>query len=1006
MAEDDDDTFGDFTFASFLPNIPIHDPQPTIEDDDEWGDFVDFSRGSDHSNGPSQTTPFHPLAQTDLPKTAQWVKPRGALPLSLFGEDEDEEKPDEEDKSVHIETQVVNEETKKLSNGSNTDSSIGLNDIIANLYNQNPQFQSGKPPLHASEYVNRSSDLGISELGSNSGLLPVRNDFGTVRNFDWNLTGSGSKYQAVESSSKLLSDQTGFSSNTSVDVTNLSERSERIKSDDSLIGSNTGGLSSDITASRLSFSGRGFDYGEFGSTSKTSNSSFSGFNSNLDAMVVSGSYGEVGDEDDDDDDDDEWEFKDAFTEASDGGTHNKAGSEAQEIHETKAFGNGSNRLLHLFPMSNGSEEADSHGHYIGDMKAYSVGTDNGSNGYLNSDLRGHDTSNIMAYSYLNVPNHSVDIFSMSNGTDLEVLDTGDMKAFSSAFSNGSVITNESVKAKPEARDTNDLKTNLLGYSESDNHSIANGISGIIHENEVENNKPSTSAQNSFIPDSYWTSEKSVSNGIADLIPVVEGVETDEDFGEFTGALSDSGSKQEGELKDTDLSHELEAVKSGNKHQVNVTGFNHKEALPLSIFGDEDLETDASSTVEDGFICHPTSFPKIDKKQEPVISINDLISSLYSQAEHTSSISSLQNLSDVVEPPDSGASSNLVNDEDAFGDESWEYKGGIPRGTENKTLIFHHGDSLPSSLSIRKLDNYVDFYSELKKELSLYSKYQLGNLQEAGKELNLEGYNICEEDDLEGHPSWETCFHEFIEVLRKPKFQVLESEYNLSRRLSQMETDFNSAVELINHASIMLRLLTFASAKEQLIYVSVWYKMFSVCTQELKHGTWLWKQISDNDAQSYVFSNTRGRKYILGLVEIYKVAVVLGASVKLYQPWTWLNSVDFTGIYSLLDECHALWSRLGLEQAILNTSDPASTGTIRLSLDNIKSIHDLDAFALQNHIFSQKEVICRLSLLTSEVVNGMKLVIWNGEHYFVTLANLWANLISNDPPELPHLSFGW
>nr|GMD05854.1 probable serine/threonine-protein kinase DDB_G0282963 isoform X1 [Ipomoea batatas] len=848
----------------------------------------------------------------------------------------------------------------------------------------NPQFQSGKPSLHASEYGNLSSNLGISELGLNSGLLDVRNDFGTVHDSDWNLTGSGSKSQAVESSStewntdlnNLLLDQTGLSSNTSVDVTNLSERSE-----DSLIGSTTGGLSSDITPSRLSFSGWGFDYGEFGSTSKTSNSTFSGFNSNSDALVFGCANALL--------------FTSLiFT------------SEAQEIHETKAFGNDSNRLLHLFPMSNGSDEADSHGHYTGDMKAYSVGTDNGSNGYLNSDLRGHDTSNIMAYSYGNVSNHSIDIFSMSNGTDLEVLDTGDMKAFSSAFSNGSVITNESVKAKPEARDTNELKTNLLGYSESDNHSIdlfaiANGISGIIHENEVENNKPSTSAQNSFIPDSY--SEKSVSNGIADLIPVVEGVETDEDFGEFTGALSDSGSKQEGELKDTDLSHELEAAKSGNKHQVNVIGSNHKGALPLSIFGDEELETDASSTVEDGFICHP--FPKIDKKQEPVISINDLISSLYSQAEHTSSINSLQNHSDVVEPPDSGASSNLVNDEDAFGDESWEYKGGIPQGTENKTSIFHHGDSLPSSLSIRKLDNYVDFYSELKKELSLYSKYHLGNPQEAGKELDLEGY-ICEEDDLEGHPSWETCFHEFIEVLRKPKFQVLESEYNLSRRLSQMENDFNSAVELINLASIMLRLLTFASAKEQLIYVSVWYKMFSVCTQELKHGTWLWKQISDNDAQSYMFSNTRGRQYILGLVEIYKVAVVLGASVKLYQPWTWLNSVDFTGIYLLLDECHALWSRLGLEQAILNTSDPASTGTIRLSLDNIKSIHDLDAFALQNHIFRQKEVICRLSLLTSEVVNGMKLVIWNGEQYLLTLANLWANLISNDPPELPHLSFGW
>lgn len=224
----------------------------------------------------------------------------------------------------------------------------------------------------------------------------------------------------------------------------------------------------------------------------------------------------------------------------------KAGSEAQEIHETKAFHNSSNRLLDLFPMSNGSEEVDSHAHYTGDVKAYTVGTDNGSNGYLNSDLRGHDTSNIMAYSYGNVSNHSIDLFSMSNGTDLEALDTGDMKT---AFSNGSVITNESVKAKPEAHDTNDLMANLSGYSESANHSIdlfaiANGISGIVHENEVENNKPSTSAENSFIPDSYWASEKSVSNGTADPKPVVESVETDEDFGEFTAALSDSGIKQE------------------------------------------------------------------------------------------------------------------------------------------------------------------------------------------------------------------------------------------------------------------------------------------------------------------------------------------------------------------------------------------------------------------------------------------------------------------------------
>lgn len=36
-------------------------------------------------------------------------------------------------------------------------------------------------------------------------------------------------------------------------------------------------------------------------------------------------------------------------------------------------------------------------------------------------------------------------------------------------------------------------------------------------------------------------------------------------------------------------------------------------------------------------------------------------------------------------------------------------------------------------------------------------------------------------------------------------------------------------------------------------------------------------------------------------------------------------------------------------------------------------------------------------------SGLRLVVWNGEHYFLTLANLWANLISCDSPKLPRIS---
>ena len=36
--------------------------------------------------------------------------------------------------------------------------------------------------------------------------------------------------------------------------------------------------------------------------------------------------------------------------------------------------------------------------------------------------------------------------------------------------------------------------------------------------------------------------------------------------------------------------------------------------------------------------------------------------------------------------------------------------------------------------------------------------------------------------------------------------------------------------------------------------------------------------------------------------------------------------------------------------------------------------------------------------TLEMVPDMKVVVWNGNHCFLMLVNLWANLISSDPPK--------
>lgn len=64
---------------------------------------------------------------------------------------------------------------------------------------------------------------------------------------------------------------------------------------------------------------------------------------------------------------------------------------------------------------------------------------------------------------------------------------------------------------------------------------------------------------------------------------------------------------------------------------------------------------------------------------------------------------------------------------------------------------------------------------------------------------------------------------------------------------------------------------------------------------------------------------------------------------------------------------------GLKEAletISSTVDLEHKGTIKALLESIHVIHELDALALQNLVFGQEEPICRLSLLSTRVSQGM------------------------------------
>jgi hypothetical protein len=154
---------------------------------------------------------------------------------------------------------------------------------------------------------------------------------------------------------------------------------------------------------------------------------------------------------------------------------------------------------------------------------------------------------------------------------------------------------------------------------------------------------------------------------------------------------------------------------------------HKGALPLSIFGDEGQDSNDPVSYQDISPQLSSSKP-IDGVKSPHlnISINDLISSLYSQAEHDTG----QNPSGSgLSPANVVIESNLAGDSDDFDDDSWEFKdasSGI-RAEDQASFIGLGEPNTKYSTKI-ELNDYVDFFCKLKEELHFLALCHLDNLK--------------------------------------------------------------------------------------------------------------------------------------------------------------------------------------------------------------------------------------------------------------------------------------
>ncbi|KAF9606430.1 hypothetical protein IFM89_025119 [Coptis chinensis] len=512
--------------------------------------------------------------------------------------------------------------------------------------------------------------------------------------------------------------------------------------------------------------------------------------------------------------------------------------------------------------------------------------------------------------------------------------------------------------------------------------------------------------------------------------VTEDYDSDGSFSDFKDAFPTTEAldrsfeqKEESNISDQsgvemkDLS--ANGIQGNGKESDNIRG-----ALPLSIFSDGKQDSDEPLHV---LSYKPTLSVKNGINSQissPNLSLNDLIYDLYSKADNVPSIGSPEHTGNGSSLDQTGLKSDLANVDDDFDESSWEFRG-APLETEVESS-FPLGDleylsqKLPTESEIT---SFAEFYSSLKEESSLIILHHIDGLKSAQKVAELSGEDakaealhkeiqtackklfqenmVSEEVYLKEHPP--TNVVKLLAAMEEPNFQVLESEYQLSHRISLAAQNLTSAIWLLEHALSVIKILNLGAKEDHFNYATTWSRMVSVCAQELKHGAIIWKQSLQRNLDKQILSKSQGQQYILAIGEIYRVVKILRVSVTLYKPWILSTLPEHLGIFASLEECMSIWSESGLDDALWSLSHTVGSGcdgSGEALLESLKSIHNLidrDVLSLQN--ISPPESTCRLSLMSLKMVPDMKSVVWNGKHYFLTLANLWANLISRDPPKL-------
>uniref|UniRef100_A0A2P2JNB7 Uncharacterized protein LOC105134166 n=1 Tax=Rhizophora mucronata TaxID=61149 RepID=A0A2P2JNB7_RHIMU len=1108
VGDDDEVGFGDFKLASSNQNVHststmINGPDFTAtfnnandnknyddnDDDDDWGDFVNsggsgvgglshtislpgtskpldpFGFSADQTqNGTKESFPPGSAPSRFISGTAIWEKPKGALPLSIFGDVEEEEGSVTGDSSFgEAGSSSFFDEDK---NSGKKGSGLNVNDLIANLYKQSEPANGSSPDSNGSmsdsngsnsvdkmNKIDNKSDLNMnaSNLGgvhSNSSLKPLhlnwnwvnsdvngldtnggnekksevkglnpglnvlnlnKNEFSLIENFP-NSFEAEANSSTKEVNSGTVDGIEGLDDDDDdnddgwefkVAESKATEgdeisKTDKIKTDNGQQESNLNGFSS-------SWNSLGWD--------------FEGWNSNANETISSANWLNIGSVDENGKlgEADGWEFKAAdgkihvVTENSKDGQTNAenvsslalSGSDSSwDMLPSDSNGSSSNVMkensnpeqlnpnVDLYDKGRGFDDADGWGFkgaepelqvINGNSKGDQLKTQNG----VLVDPNGHN----MSWNFLSLDGGGM--VSKLNGMDLDMkqVDTSlhddddqwDFKTAGSESGPGDqgtkgneIVAEDSERALPTFAIGNGTHStgNLIFTSQGTSHNSGEWNFGFDFN-------PSFLVQDSTVSAMYSKSEENDKEITLPFPPIDENVGSEGNSLAFKDAFSDNVSVNK---EKPSVSEDFSAVESftldGNIQGNNMGSDSQKGALPLSFFGEKEKEADDAVIFPD-ISTQMNGLKERDSFKNPHLktSINDLISNLYSQAEQNKSVTT----------------SDLANGDDDFDDNSWEFNYATTGNrSEDQTSILDLEKS-HETYSVNELDDYISFFTKLKDELHNFAVFHHEDLKKARSAAALSGKDAevqVLDEEIEGlqncmstngvssdaRTPTKISLNEFVEVLQEPKFREFDSEYRLSKKLSTVEDNFGSAIELLKHLALILKILTLVSFKEQFAYVFTWSKMVSTCAQELKHGAYTWKQSLQKNVDDQILSELRGMKYIVALGEIFRVVEILKLSARAYKPWILANHAENLGLTALLNECFTLWSSSGLGEALERISGEEDFGfdeRIKALLESIKFIQDIDELTLHSHISSGQNPICRLSALTAGLVPGMQ-----------------------------------